>query len=201
MWIKFTATEPFAIKIYVGGVNAISGESYNEENETTIRRSKIMNQGGSIQDYAVVPRQKWLDGIATGDGQVRQFVAMPYGSGYSVESQLTSEDIHGGIQFEVTPAVRNECHILLVNGRLPVGTMPIFVKCLTGKTILVMTEESETVDLVKYRICELEGIPIDQQRLIFRGKQLENGKILHYSSAVACTNWYRIDSEYIQHRA
>jgi hypothetical protein len=44
-----------------------------------------------------------LDGIATMDGTVRQFVAMPYGSAYSVQGQVTGQEVTGEMQFEVTP--------------------------------------------------------------------------------------------------
>jgi len=40
------------------------------------------------QDYIIVPEQPWVDGIATGPGIVKQFVAVPYGSGYSIEHQV-----------------------------------------------------------------------------------------------------------------
>jgi hypothetical protein len=54
-----------------------------------------------VQDYLTVPPQPWLDGIATGKGVIRQFVAMPLGMGYTVEGQLTGEERFGGIQLEV----------------------------------------------------------------------------------------------------
>jgi hypothetical protein len=91
MWLCFHAPswKPRALKVAVGKVCAISGKPWSE----ALHRDP--------QDYLVAPLQPWLDGIAAGQGFIRQFVAMPLGQGYTVEGQVTGEERCGGLQLKV----------------------------------------------------------------------------------------------------
>ena len=80
-----------AIKIAAGKINAISGKPWKPELDASER------------DYVVVPEQPWLDGFCIAQDTIRQFVAMPLGSGYSVEEQITGKAEHGGLQVVVYP--------------------------------------------------------------------------------------------------
>ena len=87
MWLQFSGP-PRALKVGVGKVCAITGGPWQS------------GLSAHPQGYVVTGTQPWLDGIATGTGTIRQFVAMPLGMGYTVEGQLTGEERHGGLQLE-----------------------------------------------------------------------------------------------------
>ena len=172
MWINFTSYKAsnFAVKVYLGGVNAVSGELMVETLATQVRRSTRKAEKASLQDYLVLPGQRWLDGIATTEGTVRQFVAMPVGSEYSVEAQITGEEIMGGLQFEITPEI-------WATPKEPSQHFTIYAKSVTGKTIELLVPDTLSIFDLKLRIQEQERIPPDQQSLIFAGKELENCKL------------------------
>jgi hypothetical protein len=86
MWLSFGAAEPAALQVGVGKVCAVSGLPWTE------------HLVKDPQNYVVLPTQPWLDGINAGDGFIRQFVAVPLGSGATVEGQVTGSETHGGVQ-------------------------------------------------------------------------------------------------------
>uniref|UniRef100_A0A2M4AZT8 Putative ubiquitin n=1 Tax=Anopheles triannulatus TaxID=58253 RepID=A0A2M4AZT8_9DIPT len=69
------------------------------------------------------------------------------------------------------------------------GGMQIFVRMLTGKTIAIDTEPESTVESVKKQIDEREEIPPNQQRMIFAGKQLEDGRTLEEYSIIKAIDY------------
>ena len=67
--------------------------------------------------------------------------------------------------------------MMIAAAKIP-GTTEIKVSTLTGKKLLILVNLADSVELLKYRVRNREGIPIDQQRLIFAGKQLEDSRTL-----------------------
>jgi ubiquitin C len=66
--------------------------------------------------------------------------------------------------------------------------MQIFIRTLSGKTILLHVDIEDTIDIIKQKIQDIDGVLRSQQRLIFAGKQLENFRTLHeYNINKNCT--------------
>lgn len=97
LWIHFRTRWPMAIQVGTGKICAVTGGTWTDE---LTRRPQ--------QNYATAPDQPWLDGYAVEKGQVRQFVAMPLGSGVTVEEQKTGRAEWGGIQLQCFPLRREQ---------------------------------------------------------------------------------------------
>jgi hypothetical protein len=166
MFIQFASTSPFAIKIYSGGVNVISGESKHPRAQENSATETDFTTKHSTQDHMVTPAQNWVNGIASKDGKVQQFVAASDAYGYSVEAQLTNGETYSGLQFEVIP-VRE-----LGERLMPVPTTHVFVKMVDGQTVTLAVSKRHTVDDVKFLIQQHCSIPSEQMRLICEGKDL-----------------------------
>ncbi|MFM2437857.1 MAG: hypothetical protein RLZ55_671 [Actinomycetota bacterium] len=113
MWLNFSGNYPWAVKIAAGLINAVTGDEWNTSlhcgqslSHTAGRRRRSGSRGradAAGQDYVTVPEQPWLDGFNVGSGTIRQFVAMPLGSGHTAEEQLTGKAEHGGLQVLAYP--------------------------------------------------------------------------------------------------
>jgi len=124
LWLNFSTDHirqhntryPFAIKIGTGKINAVSGYPWTEclsqyrdkELPSRVRGHSRIRCNSIQQNYVVAPDQPWLDGYSVGEGVIRQFVAMPFGSGISVEEQITGDETVGGLQIEIFP-MKREC--------------------------------------------------------------------------------------------
>lgn len=99
MWLGFSGPTS-AVKVATGKVNAVSGCKWSQE----LQPPTGVDGKDPEQDYMVAPHpQPWLDGFNIGGGQIRQFVAMQMGKGYTVEAQVTGKEDVGGIQVLVIP--------------------------------------------------------------------------------------------------
>ncbi|KRX51733.1 Polyubiquitin [Trichinella sp. T9] len=157
-------------------VKTLTGKTITLEVEPS---DTIENVKGKIQDKEGIPpdQQRLIfaepsDTIENVKGKIQDKEGIPPDqqrlifAGKQLEDGRTLSDYN--IQKEST------LHLVL---RLR-GGMQIFVKTLTGKTITLEVEPSDTIENVKGKIQDKEGIPPDQQRLIFAGKQLEDGRTL-----------------------
>lgn len=95
----------YAVRIFTGGVNGLSGEPVKANMATVLKR---LNGIKRSQDYLYLrggdkPAQQWLDGVSVAPNIVRQFVAVPHLSSSSIEQQVMGSGAVGGIQLEIIP--------------------------------------------------------------------------------------------------
>ncbi|KAF9059505.1 hypothetical protein BDP27DRAFT_1371435 [Rhodocollybia butyracea] len=189
MWMKFSncGTDRYAVKVSVGNINALTGSPISEVRED------------GTQDYvALAPPggfgQWWLAGISTSPGVVRQFVAMPLGSGYE---QLTGGEDIRGIQFDIFKGYKQTFTCEHLGNSLDLFKTPrqvslkegdsvcmknhnaLFIKTpVKRETIKVTCELSDRIGDIKRKVKEQEGISVNHQRIIFGRQQLEDGLTL-----------------------
>lgn len=194
MWVRFSSTVPFKIKMFAGGINVVSGEHIKETVISQAGHTSLQSATQSTQDYIVVPKQRWIDVVAVRPGVVRQFVAMPLVQGYTVEAQLTGEEVKGGLQLGITPSkskLKFSGAVLGINQgftafsvelqRLDLSEPPqvggdfyVIVRTFTGKNIIIPADLTDAINDLKLHIQDKEGIPPDQQSSILVGQRLHN---------------------------
>ncbi|KAH8802007.1 hypothetical protein DL96DRAFT_1687193 [Flagelloscypha sp. PMI_526] len=127
MWIEISEGE-CAIKISIGGINAITGTKQAGEPPK------------GVQDYVVGGKQPWLDGISTEPGVVRQFVSMELGQKYTIEEQLSNTE-NGGIQIDVFPSLAQIVSFRHNGRKLPLEKSPRELNITNGEAVSMSSKQ------------------------------------------------------------
>ncbi|KAJ6588409.1 hypothetical protein B0H19DRAFT_1248072 [Mycena capillaripes] len=196
LWISISGGS-CAIKISVGGINAITGGKRDEK------------PPNGVQDYAIGGRQLWLDGIATEPGvnggiQIDVFPSLVDVATFYQGPSRYEGNSDNKLDLGKTPQelnIKPNEKITMTSTELPIKTlrdltkyattqpvlnvicrdkpeMQIFVKGLRGTTSTIKIDSSDTIDTLKVKIQAKEDIDPEKQRLIFSGKLLYEGRTL-----------------------
>ncbi len=166
-------------------------QDYNIQKESTLHlvlrlRGGGVGEGGSKQIFIKTLQGKTItldvndaDSIDTIKSKICDIEGIPKDqqrlvfNGKQLEDNNTIQDY--GIQSE------SSIHLVLRlrgGGAGEGGSKQIFIKTLQGKTITLDVNDADSIDTIKSKICDIEGIPKDQQRLVFNGKQLEDNNTI-----------------------
>eukprot|EP00929_Paragymnodinium_shiwhaense_P014214 TRINITY_DN122108_c0_g1_i1.p1 TRINITY_DN122108_c0_g1~~TRINITY_DN122108_c0_g1_i1.p1 ORF type:complete len:457 (-),score=80.21 TRINITY_DN122108_c0_g1_i1:271-1641(-) len=175
LWLSWQSQEA-AIMVGAGGMNAVSGEAFVA--------GELKSEP---QSYCVAPRQPWLDGVKSGKGVIRQFVATARGSGASIEAQICGDDFRGGLQLFVCPPKNTKVRFGISKstmGELDLHKTPRELGVAPGAVLLLERKVASSTDrtLADYNIIEEStlhlvlrlrgGPPADEEMALAVGGQM-----------------------------